>query len=172
MHSLFSKDSEVILRNGRKRSCLRGEEGAELVEFALSTSILFLFVFGLIEICLVFFLYNTAAEAAREGSRWASVRGTDCTNPNSTNCPLSATPATDIATYVNSLPGAGNMAVAVQWCVPPTGGSCTATTGTWGAANLGAGNTVQVKVSYTLAKVPFVTNSSLKVSSTSQSVIW
>jgi len=165
--SPLTKDSRTLFRAGRKRSWLRGEAGAELVEFALSSSILFLLMFGVIGFGLVFFMENTAAEAARETSRWASVRGTDCNNPNITDgsCVngVGAT-AQQIQAYGQSLPGAGGMTVTVQWC-NSAGASC-------GTANLGAGNTVQVKEAYKFASVPFVTNNSLSVSSTSESVIW
>lgn len=165
--SALTKASRIPFRAGRKRSWLRGEGGSELVEFALSSSILFLFMFGVIGFGVVFFMENTAAEAARETSRWASVRGTDCDNPQikGGSCVngVGAT-ATQIQAYGKSLPGAGAMTVGVQWC-NSAGASC-------GTANLGAGNTVQVKVSYQFASIPFVTTKALSVSSTSESVIW
>lgn len=137
------------------------------MEFALSSSILFMLMFGVIGFGVVFFMENTTAEAARETSRWASVRGTDCDNPQITDgsCVngVGAT-AQQIQAYGKSLPGASGMTVSVQWC-NSAGASC-------GTANLGAGNTVRVKVSYQFASVPFVTTKALSVSSTSESVIW
>lgn len=165
--SLLTKIFRAFSRAGGERSWQRGEAGAEMVEFALSSSILFMFLFGVIGFGFVYFMENTAAEAARETSRWASVRGTDCDNPNITDgsCVngVGAT-AQQIQAYGRSLPGAGGMTVNVQWC-NSIGASC-------GTKNLGAGNTVQIKVEYKFASVPFVTNKTLSVSSTSESVIW
>lgn len=152
----------------RLKAFLSGEEGAELVEFAMSAIILVGFFLGVMGLCLVFFMYNTAAEAARETTRWASVRGTDCSNPNITDgsCPSVGGGATtaQVQAYGKSLPGAGGMTVTVKWC-NSSGASCATT-------NLGAGNTVKVTEAFTFASVPFVSRGALTVSSTSQSVIW
>ena len=79
----------------------------------MSSLVLFGFAIGLMELCMVLFMYNTAAEAAREASRWAAVRGTDCSNPNITDgsCPSGGGGATaaQIQAYARSLPGAGAM---------------------------------------------------------------
>ena len=129
--------------------------------------ILIALIFGIIEMGIVFFMHNTTAEAAREASRWASVRGTDCSNPNiddgSCVAGVGAT-AAQIQAYAQKLPGAKSMNVTVQWC-DAAGQNC-------GSANLGAGNTVKVRASYQFASVPFVTRKALSVSSTSESVIW
>jgi len=174
LRSMVSGVFTASQRN-RGRRLLREEEGAEMVEFAISAVVLFTFVFGIIEFCIVLFMFNTAAEAARATSRWASVRGTDCNNPGITDgtCPggagaTGATVQTAAQTFLKNIPGAGGMTVTLQWCT--AAGAC-------GTTNLGAGaatspNTVQAKVSYTFAYVPFVTRNPLTVSSTSQSVIW
>jgi Flp pilus assembly protein TadG len=151
------------------RSLLRGEEGAETVEFALSASLLFFFIFGVIEWGLVFFMTNTANEAARDAARWASVRGTDCvtayfTDGSCTNG--TGTTAALITSHVQSvLPGTANMTATVNWC--DTTGACSTST------SQQQGNTVKVKVSFVFAQVPFISlNKSLTVSGTSESVIW
>ncbi|MFZ0744668.1 MAG: TadE/TadG family type IV pilus assembly protein [Terracidiphilus sp.] len=155
---------------------LRGEDGQELVEFALAASVLFTFIFGLMELCIVLFTFNSVGEAAREASRWASVRGTtssvtsggttSCANPNITACPAQAT---DIQNYAEKLPGisASNVTVSVSWCNSDGVTNCTTS-----EANATPGNVVKVNVSYVFASVPFVTNKTLSVSSTSENVIW
>jgi Flp pilus assembly protein TadG len=161
-------DSGSPARAGRIKACLCGEEGAELVEFAASAIILCGFFLGVMGLSLVFFMYNTAAEAARETTRWASVRGTDCSNPNINDgsCPSVGGGATtaQVQAYGRSLPGASGMTVTVQWC-NNSGSSC-------GTTNRGAGSTVKVTESFTFASIPFVSRGNLTVSSTSQSVIW
>lgn len=139
-----------------------------MLEFALSSMVLMGFVFGLMELCIALFMYNTAAESARETSRWAAVRGTDCANPNITDgsCPSGGGGATmaQVQAHAKTLPGASGMTVTVQWC-DATGANC-------GTSNLPAGNNVKVNVAYTFASVPFVSKSTLTASSTSESVIW
>lgn len=164
---------------------LRGEEGADVVEFAISSFIFFLFTFGLMYLCFIFFMYQTTAEAAREGARWASVHATNCDTTTS-GCPLSSTPQTDVSNYVQgTIVGASGMTVNTYWCVPSSY-QCTCvgatssnnyacqsgSTGTWGSANLGQGDMVRVTVSYTVASIPFVSSSGLTISSSSQHVLW
>ncbi len=150
-----------------KKGFWSSEEGAELVEFAVSSLVLLVVLFGIIESCIVFYMWNTAAESAREASRWASVRGTDCNNPNITDGSCTAgvgASAAQIQAYAQSFPGAGNMNVSVEWC-SSSGANCGSETAT-------PGNIVQVNVAYSFASVPFVSANALSVSSTSQSVVW
>jgi Flp pilus assembly protein TadG len=60
-----------MIRNPRAR----GERGATLVESALITPILLLFIFGIFEFGFAFRDYLTVANATREGVREASVAG-------------------------------------------------------------------------------------------------
>jgi Flp pilus assembly protein TadG len=159
----------TTVRNG-----LRDQQGAELVEFALSASVLFLFIFGLMELCIVFFMYNTVAEAARETTRWASVRGsnssvtsngvTSCSNPNITGCPASTA---GIQSFAQSFIGGPGMTVQTWWCNADGQTNCVQS-----QSNALPGNIVKVKVAYTFGTVPFVSKSAMTVSSTSEMVIW
>jgi Flp pilus assembly protein TadG len=54
----------------------RNERGAAAVEFALIASILFMFIFGIIEFGRIFSELEVMNSAAREGARVAAVRGT------------------------------------------------------------------------------------------------
>ncbi len=54
----------------------RDERGAAAVEFALVASLLFLFLFGIIEFGRIFSELEVLNSAAREGARAAAVRGT------------------------------------------------------------------------------------------------
>src|SRR5438552_663662 len=77
-------------RLDRRRS---REQGSELVEFALSSVLFFITTFGVFELGLAIWHYNVVASAAKEGARWAAVRGS-----------TTATPATEatVAAYVNT----------------------------------------------------------------------
>ena len=58
----------------------RGERGQVLVETALCCIVLLAILFGIIQASLAAYSYHFIAEAAREGSRWAMVRGSTCTD--------------------------------------------------------------------------------------------
>ena len=160
----FRNARGTVARAGREKRTLRGEEGAELVEFALTSWLLSIFIFGLVELCLVIFSYNTAAEAARNTARWLSVQGGSAiANSASVN-------STAITAYVRSIPGAAGMTPTVQWC--QVSGSTTTCGGTANSSNASPGNLVQVQVQYVFTSVPFISKGSLTATSTSQMVIW
>ena len=50
---------------------LRNEEGSALVEFGLSSAVLFMTLFGLMACCTALYSYIFVSEAAREASRYA-----------------------------------------------------------------------------------------------------
>jgi len=159
-----------------KDSERRSDEGATLVEMALVSAILFAMLFGLFEMTLAFYTYHFVSEAAREGSRYAIVRGaTSCTNtPNLTNCNASEP---DIATYVKSLgyPGidaANRMDVTVNTLQGGSPGSMTWTSCGEGMACNQPGDQVQVIVTYHFPlSIPFWKATTLNVSSTSTMAI-
>lgn len=77
----------------RPRRFLHEALGAELVEFALMSMAFFVVVFGTLEFGRMIWQDNVVASAAKDGARWASVRGA-----------ASGTPATvdSVRTYVQS----------------------------------------------------------------------
>ena len=56
-------------------SRLRNERGAALVEFSLVAAIMLAVLFGVIEIGRLMLVYNTLADAARAGARYALSMG-------------------------------------------------------------------------------------------------
>ena len=149
------------------------ESGASLVEFTVSAAVLFMALFGIIQCSLGLYAYNYVSDAAREGTRYAIVRGTKCSAPPMTNC--QATQA-DIQTYLRGFqyPGidVNNLTATANWY------SASATTPTtWAACGTGnackvPGNAVQVQVRYTFPlRIPYWKNSSVSIASISQMVI-
>lgn len=153
------------------------EDGANAVEMALSCMILFAGLFGICQMALGMYFYQFTADAARQATRWAMVRGsTSCTNtPSLSKCNASTD---DITAYVRALGLTGitsaSITVTPQWCsastsTPTTWGSCSNTTSN------APGNQVKVTVSYPLTfSIPFIPSAkamSLSLSSTSQMVI-
>ncbi|MFZ0662120.1 MAG: TadE/TadG family type IV pilus assembly protein [Acidobacteriaceae bacterium] len=151
-----------------------GSDGATLVEFALSASIMFVLLIGIMEICLAFFAYHYVNEAAREASRWAMVRGANsCSNtPGLADCGASGT---EIQSFVQNLgyPSiiAGNTTVNTEWCTV----SATLPTSWSGCSSGGSntpGNEVQVTVTYKFPlNIPFISQKTLSIQSTSAMVI-
>jgi Flp pilus assembly protein TadG len=143
----------------------RNEHGSALVEMAVATVVLLTLLFGILEISLALYTYHFVSEAAREGTRYAIVRGSSCGGSFSTACPASSD---DIQTYVQNLayPGINPtaMTVTTAWSAYPAGGAC-------GSCN-NPGNQVQVTVNYQyLLSIPFVPSQTLNMSSSSEMVI-
>lgn len=153
---------------GRSRFLKRAsaDQGSSLVEMALVSVILFTMLFGLIEICLALYSYHFISEAAREGTRYAIVRGSACQFPSA--CPAAKT---DIQNYVQGLgfPGINpsSMTVTTTWSPYPAGGTCTPS-----ASCNNPGNMVQVQVQYKFPlSIPFIPSSTLNMTSTSEMII-
>jgi Flp pilus assembly protein TadG len=145
---------------------VRSEDGQAAVEFGLGASVLMMVLIGAMKMCLGIYTYHFIAEAAREGTRYAMVRGTSC---NSISPGLSACPAStdDIANYVKGLgyPGidASKMSVSTTYMTYPAGISTSAAT---------PGNVVALTVQYQFPlSIPFMTNKTYTMQSTSKMVI-
>jgi len=145
------------------------EDGAELVEFSISASILFMLIFGIIEFCLLIYSGSVVAYAAQQGARYAMVRGSDWAKPCSTTLTAGCQAAlTDVQTYVLSLPHPGvNLTtsnITPTWLLTNAAGvACT---------QYSQGCQVQVTVSYTFRlNVPYVKAPSIPLSSTSTETI-
>ena len=162
----------------RKPGVLR-EDGALIVEMALVCLFLILPMFlGIFAMSTALYTYHYISEAAREGSRYAMVRGsTSCANtPGLSNC--GATP-TQIQTYVQNLgyPGiiatSPTLTVTTTWykktAAPPTNWNtlCGAT-----PACAAPGNLVKVRVAYAFPlNIFFFGTRTLNMSSTSQMIV-
>ena len=139
---------------------LRCEEGATLVEFAVSSALLFTCLFGIFGLCGALYSYNFVADAAHEATRYAIVRGSACSGL--TNC--NATSA-QLQTYVRNLGYPG---------IIPNNLTAAAT---WSGANSPSnapGNTVSVTITYAYRlNIPFWPRSGtiLHLSDTSQMTI-
>lgn len=143
----------------------RSEEGAALVEFAISASILFVVLFGIIEFSLGLYSYNFLAYATKDAARYAMVRGSNCSVLN--NCSITNT---QIQTFINSegYPGISNSVTTVTtWtclAIPdPTlqNAACNAP---------GDLVTVTATLPFTLS-VPFMNSRSLTFTSSSAMII-
>jgi hypothetical protein len=119
-----------------------------MIEFMLSAALLLTLVFGIMEMALVVFTYNTMSNAAREAARYAIAAG-----PNS---PAPASKSQIQAFAMNCAPSLKLSAsdVSVNWITDP---------------NLSSRQDAQITVSHTYpVSVPFLPKVNLKLSSTSQ----
>lgn len=164
---------------------LRREEGASLVEFAISLGIFLAITVGLLILCTALFTYEYVDFAAREAARWAAVRGSDChlstsTMPGCTT--VTGASPTDIENYVKSLGfpivNPSNLTVTVNWRELTYDTSVTPPVTSWGTCTTAPcnqpGDAVQVTVSYPFnlgVSIPFIGSFTPTVSSTSQMVI-
>lgn len=189
-----SKNVRVMKFVGRK--LLRAQSGSSMVEMALCTLVLATVLIGVIEFSFAFYTYNLVSEAAREATRYASIRGynsclyatttfPDCNlGPDSTGSTASASTALQNYLKSRSFPYAGSLQVAANW-YSPTGGvpnkwnmSCAAssdpntTSPLYGDACNFPGHAVQVQVTlaYPLT-IPFVPSQTINMTSTSEMVI-
>jgi Flp pilus assembly protein TadG len=143
------------------------QRGSTMIEFALAMGALLALCFGIIDFGRALYTYSFVTTVAREGTRWAAVRGSSsCTNSNNTLSDCNAS-AAEIQSYVQSLSeGATNPS---QMTVTPTWPTCTV--GTNGAVNA-PGCIVSVNVTYTFKfMLPFMPLFSIPFSTTSQLAI-
>lgn len=148
----------------RRRSlrCCLNCEGQTLVETAVCLALLFTVLIGIMVAGLALYFYNTVAEAAREGSRYAMVHGSSCSGCIATKA--------SVQTYVKGLgyPGLNTSNLTVNTTWPDTGASCTPSVSPCD----NPGNNVMVTATYQFSwSIPFITSSTLPLTSTSEVII-
>ncbi|HEY5057141.1 MAG TPA: TadE family protein [Acidobacteriaceae bacterium] len=151
----------------RKRmlaASMRSDSGSAMVEFAVTASVFFMTLVGLMKICLAVYTYHYVSEAARETVRYAIVHGSSSSSPVSTNA--------SVQTYARAIgyPGINStlLTTTTTWDTYPTAGA----TCTPSAACNNPGDLVKIKVSYAFPfTVPFMSSQTLNMSSTASMVI-
>lgn len=157
--------AEIRLR----RLFFRGDSGVMTVEFAITSTVLMMTVFGIIQACLALYAYNFVSDVARVATRYAVVRGSSCTGMS--DCGITAAA---IQTYVRGeiYPGinASSLTASTTWL---SASSTQPTTWTACASQCNApGNAVQVQVTYAVPIfLPYWKKGTINVTSTSQMVI-
>lgn len=154
----------------RLARCLRDRSGQTVVESALSIGIVIVVLIGILELTVALYDYNYVAYAAREGTRWAMVRGSACTLLNDCNAT-----ASQIQSYVQGLGypliQPSSLTVATTWLSKSTSTPTTWSTCSTSPCNA-PGNEVQLVVNYPFTmEIPLVGNISLNLHSTSSMVI-
>jgi Flp pilus assembly protein TadG len=149
------------------------ERGSVLVEFAVSAILLFMLIFGIMDFSRALYIQHFVANAAREATRYAMVRGSSWSSTCSTsNVFACKTNASDVSSFVKQMAPAGvdtaSLSVSTTWPGSSSGGtSCSTAKG-----KNSAGCAVKVTVAYNFKFVlPLVLENGLKLSSTSEMTI-
>jgi Flp pilus assembly protein TadG len=149
------------LRAGRRCT----SRGSALVEFAFLLPLLFAMVFGIIDFGRALYCYHFVSNAAREATRWASVRGSDCKDYPTCNAGQP-----EISDYVGSIAPTGidtsRLTVNAMW--PPHSNNPSICL----VSEKHPGCPVQVQVNYQFRFVlPFLPSSGITMTSTSEMII-
>ena len=152
------------------RSSIRSEEGATLAEFGVSCAALCLMLYGIIQVSLLVYTYDFVSEAARDGARYAIVRGSKCTGLTDCNA-TSAQIQTHVRTLNFPAINTGILTATAVWCqaasAPPnmTWSNC-------GTSTNIQGNAVKVTVQYPYPfNIPFWGKQTVNLSNSSQMVM-
>ena len=98
VRSVSFRKTTTLKRNRHK--------GMALVEFALVAFVLFIVIFGIVEMERMLLVYTTLTNAVRGGVRYAMVHGSDRTG-SGVNGPSSSGAATNVQNTVTALASAG-----------------------------------------------------------------
>ena len=163
-------------------SNLAGEEGETTLEFALVCIAVLTLMFGIMDFSRLMYCYHFVSEVAREGTRYAMVRGqtfngTSCSASQLADCDASSS---NLQSYVSGLMPTGmvaaNLTVTPSWpgaAISGTTGTCPSTKDNNGNVN-SPGCPVSVQVSYKFNfMLPFLPSSltTYTLTSTSEVII-
>jgi Flp pilus assembly protein TadG len=148
---------------------LRGEEGADLLEYAIVCILLLTLLFGIAGFGHMLYAYHFVSSTAREATRWAAVNGSTCSFDGSCAFPSGATDA-DVQAYVqNHIPlgiDSSKVSAVPTWPPGPYDPTTCATTPN------APGCTVEVQITYSYTFVfPLIRTATLPLSSTSEMII-
>ena len=136
------------------RALLRGDRGEAAMTMVLSVPIMVCFIFGLMQVCVAYYSYERISEIAREGTRYAIVRGATCETYAGGSCTISAS---SLQTYVLGLG------------FPDLAGGTTSVVASFPDGDEAIGHHVRVVVTYVFPyKIPYSTAKSFTLTSTSQ----
>ncbi|HEX4014353.1 MAG TPA: TadE/TadG family type IV pilus assembly protein [Candidatus Cybelea sp.] len=134
-----------------------GERGSSMVEMAIAAGALLAIILGVVDFGRAMYTYGYVAQLARQGARWAIVRGSTCTVIDHCNAGTS-----DVNTYVQSL---------AEGMTPANSNGSLSATATWPNSCKTAGCTVSVSVTYPFKFIGVLPGAVINMSSTSQMVI-
>jgi Flp pilus assembly protein TadG len=147
------------------RRVRNGERGASLVETTIVMGVILALLFAVVDFGRAMYTYAFVAQLAREGARWAIVRGSACTVLDHCNASSS-----DVQNYVQSLSEGLTKASAIAATASWSSSSCPAGAVATNAPGCSVSVVVQYPFSFMLPFMPGP-NMTIPMSSTSQMVI-
>ena len=162
LRALLLRGRCLRVMEDRSRDAAGSEAGSALIETVASLPVLFVFIFCFMELCMTFYTYDMISESVREGTRYAMLLSSTCTNSSGGSCTATAA---QVNSYVSGLGWAnlagGTMTVSTTYKTPAGG------VGT----NI-VSNFVVVQITYVFPiTMPFVPKNSITLKSTSQMTI-
>jgi Flp pilus assembly protein TadG len=160
----------------------RGEQGAALVEYAFVVILFLSLLFGISGFGHALFVYHHLNNAAKEATRYAAVRGADCSNDlsclasNSASGSAGPTTKADVTAFVKSITPSSidSTKLVITVCgVSDALVACSASGPTACAAIVNSpGCTVSVQVQYAYNFIfPLIRTTPINMSSTSEMII-
>ncbi len=142
-------------------SCRKAVRGASLPETAIVMALVLALLFGIMDFGRYMYTYAFVAQLARQGARWAIVRGSVCTLLDHCNASSG-----DVQTYVRSLnegaTNSGRINATATWPTCPPGSSGKAP---------GCSVLVTVTYDFNFIAVPLLPSTTYHMASTSQMVV-
>jgi Flp pilus assembly protein TadG len=161
-------------RGRQTDSPIRNEEGSTLVETALTFGILLMTIIGLFQISLAVYAYHSLSELAREATRYAAVRGSDCIGFADCGIDNSGIQQHLRNTLFPAIKPA-NLTTNTTWysiTLDPSAATPTAIITPCAGVCNAPGNQVRIQVKYDFPlNIPFMPARTLKMSSTSAMII-
>lgn len=132
---------------------LNDESGANMVEVAIASLIMFTMMFSILQFSLVLYMHHFLALAAQEGSRYAIVRGSSwssaCSTTRKSNCVANVQNVSDFVKSLSPISSVSNsMQVSTTWPGTDANGSSNPSTSNCSLGSNSPGCAVKVEVSY------------------------
>ena len=157
----------------RWRRRIAEESGSTLVEFVVTSSLLLMIIFGILDGSRALYFDHYVCYSAEEAVRYAMVRGSTwnnatCTSTYTESCTATSANVTRLIQAITPMGSASDLTVTTTWTgKTPSGGTCSAK-----GINNSPGCVVQVQVSYSFNFVlPFLPKNTLPLTSTSSVAI-
>lgn len=150
----LGRHSRALQHSLSRSGLAHSDSGSSLIEFSISLGVLMTFTFALMELCVAYYTNGMISEAAREGTRYAIVRGSTCTTSAGASCTVTAA---QIQTFVQGLG------------YPNPGGASMVATASFPDGDEVPGHRVLVSVTYSFPiRFPLIPTRALSLSSSSE----
>ena len=149
------------------------ERGSSLLEQSFILVFLLTMMFGIIDCGRALYTYHFVSNAAREASRWASVRSQSCDPSALSDCPVHTSGDNLQTAFKTNLSNMGldpsRVTFTTSWVVPPGVGANSCPTANFN--KVGCMVHVDVVYNYTFLFAPFISAPPIRMASSSEMLI-